>query len=406
MDLKKHQLEAIKKGLEIIKQHNFVYLKMETRTGKTLTSLNIAQSFGAKSVLFVTKKKAIEDIEGQYKQGNFDFDIFIINFESVHKVNNEVDFLIVDEAHSLGAYPKPALRFKKLFPFRSLPMILLSATPSPESFSQLFHQFFLPIYGIFKQYKNFYKWFKDFGVPKQKRVQQQLVNDYSETQADKLNNLLEPFFVSCTQEEADFNIKILEQIAYCTQSTQIELFYKLMKRTGVIVVEGETITAKTAVARMQKCHQIASGTILDDNQNQIILSVFKANIIYLDKLQDEKIAVFYKFQAEKKLLVEYFGNKITERPEEFQQEKDKIFIGQFQSIREGVNISTADKIYMFNIDFSATSYIQSINRLQNMHRTKPARIVWLFSELGIEPKIYELVKNKHKNFTLTHFYKL
>ena len=63
-----YQERIIEKGFRQIKERSWCYLSMEVRTGKTLTSLGIAEKViksGAKgkSVVFVTKKKAIGSIE-------------------------------------------------------------------------------------------------------------------------------------------------------------------------------------------------------------------------------------------------------------------------------------------------------------------------------------------------------
>ena len=58
-----YQTDIIEKASKIISRHRFVYLAMEVRTGKTLTSLGIAERIGMTKVLFITKKKAISSIE-------------------------------------------------------------------------------------------------------------------------------------------------------------------------------------------------------------------------------------------------------------------------------------------------------------------------------------------------------
>ena len=57
----------------------------------------------------------------------------------------------------------------------------------------------------------------------------------------------------------------------------------------------------------------------------------------------------------------------------------------------------------YNIDFSALSYWQSRDRLTTMDRLSND-IYWIFSEGGIEDKIYKAVSNK-KNYTLNVFKK-
>jgi hypothetical protein len=56
---REYQLDIIEQGTAILQASGFLYLAMEVRTGKTLTSLGIARNIDAKNVLFITKKKAI-----------------------------------------------------------------------------------------------------------------------------------------------------------------------------------------------------------------------------------------------------------------------------------------------------------------------------------------------------------
>ena len=68
MELRPYQDEIAKKATKILKECGFVYLSMEVRTGKTLTALETAYNFGAKKVLFITKKKAFSSIMSDYKE--------------------------------------------------------------------------------------------------------------------------------------------------------------------------------------------------------------------------------------------------------------------------------------------------------------------------------------------------
>ena len=42
--------------------------------------------------------------------------------------------IIVDEAHSVGAFPKPSQRYLNILKLRYNSIILMSGTPSPEEF--------------------------------------------------------------------------------------------------------------------------------------------------------------------------------------------------------------------------------------------------------------------------------
>ena len=85
LEFRDYQDDIIHKGVGVIKKHRFLYLAMEVRTGKTLTSLGICQELGVNNVLFITKKKAISSIEYDYGMFAPSFDLTVINYESLHK---------------------------------------------------------------------------------------------------------------------------------------------------------------------------------------------------------------------------------------------------------------------------------------------------------------------------------
>jgi hypothetical protein len=74
---------------------------------------------------------------------------------------------------------------------------------------------------------------------------------------------------------------------------------------------------------------------------------------------------------------------------------------QIVSGREGINLSKAKYLVYYNVDFSATSYWQSRDRLTTIDR-KSNDIYWIFAKKGLERLIYKRVMNK-KDFTLSHF---
>ena len=128
--LKKHQIKFSKKILEVLNTYNIAYLAGEVRSGKTLTALEAARLYGASKVIVITKKKAIPSILSDYKNFGFDYEIVVINYESLHKLDNyDCDLVIYDESHSLSGFPKPSVRTKlckKLF--FNKPCILMTGT--------------------------------------------------------------------------------------------------------------------------------------------------------------------------------------------------------------------------------------------------------------------------------------
>ena len=70
-------------------------------------------------------------------------------------------------------------------------------------------------------------------------------------------------------------------------------------------------------------------------------------------------------------------------------------------VEREISLRKADFLVYYNIDFSATSYWQSRDRMTTKERMHN-NIYWIFSEKGIEKMIYKAVNGK-KDYTLRHF---
>ena len=57
MKFREYQTRIIEEGTNIINKYGLLYLAMEVRTGKTLTSLGICQAVGVDRVLFLLRRK-------------------------------------------------------------------------------------------------------------------------------------------------------------------------------------------------------------------------------------------------------------------------------------------------------------------------------------------------------------
>jgi superfamily II DNA or RNA helicase len=402
MQLRDYQIEISTKGLEILKNNKMLYLSMEVRTGKTLTALNIANLYGAKRVAFITKKKAISSIEQDYKDLNPAFELEVINTESQTKLTGSFDVVISDEHHKFGAYPKMGKHAKDFkAKFGNVPIIMLSGTPTPESYSQIYNQLAVSNYNPFKLYTTFYKWAKDFVNIKQKHLGYAIVNDYSDANYIKIKPFINPIMISYTKKQAGFVSTIKENFLRVKMQDSTYQMLRELRKNNLLAVDSENpnVVADTGAKMLQKCHQIASGTILTESGKAKIIDKTKAEFIKY-QFKNKKIGIFYKFKAEFEMLKQVFGENLCDNLEEFNK-TDKNIALQIISGREGVKLSKADYLVFLNIDFSATSYFQAIDRMTTIERTDN-QIFWIFSNFGIEQKIYNAVKNK-ENYTLKHF---
>jgi hypothetical protein len=426
MQLFDYQKEAVAKAVDILKRKSFVYLRMYMRTGKTFTSLTAAYESGYRNILFVTKKNAISSILKDIAALGLDMNVDTINYESLHKVEKEYDCLIIDEAHRLSAFPMPGIATKILRDIISdfsPAVIYLSGTPTPESFSQIFHQFWIlgdrnpiPAYNFFSFSNQFVNvtqkeiQLKSDPVTKQRKTK--LVNDYTDCDWEKLKPYIDDLFITVSQADAGFKNPVKEKfIMVETPPALSALADFVIKREKYQAKAGWELDCETPVSKQQKLHQIFSGTVKayipkDEGEEPeiryVMLSDFKIHPILKLVQQGMKLAVFYNYIGEGNLLKKHLN--WTNDPMEFNSSTDKVYVGQFISSREGVNVSTADALVMFNVPFSSTSYHQVLERLNVRDREKESVVYWIFGKDGIESKIYERVKEK-KTYTVSHFRK-
>jgi len=405
MILRNYQIRISNDATDILKRKGLCYLSMEVRTGKTLTALQTCENYGAKKVLFITKIKAFSSIQWDYDNFGYKFGLTIINKESIHKIlDNDFDVIICDEAHGLfGTYPKPN-NFTKIYKkrFYNIPAILLSGTMSPESYSQLYHQFSINKFSPFKEFTNFYKWANQYVDIQIKHLGYAQVKDYSKADKKAFWHLIRHHIITFSQVEAGFTTSVNEMVLECEMKPiTYAIIERLKKDLVVISKDGKQIVADTAVKLMQKTHQLSSGTCKFEDGTSKVVDYSKAEFIK-NKFNGVKIGIFYKFVEELNALKHIFKDELTTDLNEFNSTNKNIAL-QIVSGREGISLKEAEHLVFYNIDFSAVSYFQAKDRLTTMER-KENTIFWIFSKGGIESKIYKAVQNK-KDYTLKLFQK-
>lgn len=426
--LRDYQIKLAEEGLKILSKYNLLYLAMEMRVGKTLIALETARLlFESKAtdkkfnkILVLTKKKIINSIKDQIKSylGSIKhpdkYIITVANYESAHKLNFDCDVLICDEAHTLGSFPKPCKAVKvikqKLIN-KYVRIIYLSGTPSPESYSQLYHQFYISSFTPFKE-ANFYKWANSgFVLTKQRMFNGYTITDYSNANKSMVDRACRHLFLSFTQKQAGFKVETLEdEIKIIPMPDPLKKLIDLLLENRVYVFKDKSkLVCDTAIKLQHKIHQISSGTVITDYDSNDSrkseykeLSSYKAEYISAN-YKNKKIAIFYLYVSEGEILKKMFN--CTSDPNIFNStDSNTVFISQFQSGSRGINLSSAEIIIFYNISFSSELYQQSRQRAQEKDKATVTKLHWLFSDYGIEQRIYSRVINK-QSYTLSYFVK-
>ena len=232
------------------------------------------------------------------------------------------------------------------------------------------------------------------------KINGNFINDYSHG-LDSITKAMSHYTINYSQKQAGFEVDTREHILRVTLEDKTYALAKRLSKDLVIEGKDEVILADTAVKLMMKLHQIYSGTVKFESGNSMVIDMTKANFIK-ERFKGKKIGIFYKFTAELKAIKEAYGDGITTELSEFES-TDKSIALQIVSGREGISLRQADALVYYNIDFSATSYWQSRDRMTTRDRLE-SDVYWIFSERGIEDDIYKAVSKK-KTYTVNYFKK-
>jgi SNF2 family DNA or RNA helicase len=178
-------------------------------------------------------------------------------------------------------------------------------------------------------------------------------------------------------------------------------------RDGVIGnPDCRSVLADTGAKVMSKLRQLWSGTVITEAHGSVITDDSKAQYIVRQWLGKSKVAILYTFDAERRMLekvLKQAGIATVNTPEAFNAgDRETWFVGQVQASREGVNLSSADDLIFFGIDYAALSYLQGRDRASYLGRDRENRVHWLLAKGGVEPEILETVRMKN-DFTIAHY---
>ena len=387
-----HQVDISSQALDILRKHMIVYLAMQERTGKTLTSILICEQTKCNNILVITKKKALVgwvDTLSRYKHNKI---YECINYESLHKCTFTPDLVIIDEAHSnLGAYPKVGKTWKEVFKFtKGKPIIYLSATPSAQTYAQLYHQFKLSSWTPWIKYPSFYNWHKDYGIENIIYLGGRQIKQYNEVKSEKVMKDVEHLFISYTRTELGFEHEPNDILHYIELSSKIKEYYNSLLKDRVATVAGTEVIADTVMALRTKLHQIEGSTLKQEDKNIFLSKIDKIDYILKTWGDSDNLVIFYQYQNELSLLKQTFKSAT---------------ILQGTSFAEGVDLSMYETCVVYSMDFSTAKYTQRRARQCNMKRDTPIDFHFLLVKGAISEQVYQTVAVNRTNFVDSYFNK-
>jgi len=400
----------------------WAYLAAKERVGKSAPALFAANYYYPNgSVLIITLKKAIKgwkEIMNIF-EGYFSIKVELINYESIHKVKNtNPDIVIVDEAHkNISAYPDTGKTYTKVRAITyDKPLILLSATPHPKSFSQIFHPLQLTKYSPFKEFRDFYDFFAYYGIPDKKYIKAgYTIPSYDKTRPE-LEQWITPQLIVLDRKDLGFVEPVVNPIYIENLKITKELSKNMMDYRE-LVIDNIIVEAISPADEKQKIQQIEGGTlkftkkykIPTINGKFISISTKKQadelGLIWED-VKPETYKFFFKCAKLNYLLQNYPDSPDMVIMHNFILEKEllsryykKAKILQITANAFGVDLSQYKKLVIYSFNWRRDVFIQSMVRQANKDRKEAIQVDYLLAKNGVSEAMYKTLTEAKKSFT-------
>jgi len=402
----KHQIEKAEQCWNILKETGYVYLAGKPRSGKTLTSLLIAEtSMKIKNVLILTKKKAIPGWKLFLHGMTLKHSYTVTNYEQVGRWDStkrkailklqpeDYDLVIIDESHNLGTTGKPSGRNKCIKSLcYNMPHIHLSGTAIVESANSIYHQMYISIYSPFK-FKNFYEFFRQYGKPYYIKAAGREIAQYDKFKPELLDEI-NKFTVYMTQEDAGISkdMQAIDKLHYVKLDKKTKELYNILQTDNITNIDNYMLNkdieynklkyelvCDTTMKLRTSLHMLESGVAKIDDKYIFLGNTEKIDYIYNTFGDSEDVGIMCHFIGERKLLEKKF-------------KKAAIYSSSAHS--EGVDLSHLTHFIILSSDYSGSKFIQRRDRIINTEGSNTTIVNHILVKNAISEQVYKKVSKK------------
>ena len=329
-------------------------------------------------------------------------------------VRNDIEFLrhyhfhytILDESQYIKN-PNSKI-YEAIMQINCSKKIVLTGTPIENSLSDLWAQMNFVNQGLLGNL-NFFK--RHYLAPIEK--------SNSEEHEEKLQKLIEPFVLRRTKEKVAKELPPLtEQVLYCDMTPEQKKFYdaeksgirnELLKTFENAGIEKSTFLALQGLTKLR---QIANHPIFVDPEYEGKSGKFNMIINNLESIVNEKhkVLIFSSFVKDLDLIekslvkrkIKY--SKLTgstsnrqDVVDAFEKQDDcSVFLISLKAGGVGLNLISADYVFLLNPWWNPAAEAQAINRAHRIGQTQNVFVYRFISTETIEEKIMRLQEHKSK----------
>lgn len=386
MSYKPHQITTGEQAYQILKDKGLVLIAGEPRTGKTRTALYITEHMQGHRVLVLTKKNAIPGWVSEMAAVGVHHEV--TNYEQAHKLSPyDYDLIIVDESHNLNKVGRPTKRFTNIRKLAAnKPVILLTGTPAVERLAGLYYQLGVTVYSPFDQHRNFYDFFRAYGIPHSIRINGRDIEQYDRT-IPELMTVVQPYMVTLTQADAGITAQVRDEVHVVPLGAETMDVIHTVMADNVLCFEDEDVAFESDMAVRVAVHQIETGALLMGDD-----IVLLPNTEVVDYIKDT-----FGDSPDVAIMAHYRSTR-----EKLRQHLPHVTILSSDAHAEGVDLSMYRHFVVANSAFSGAKFIQRRERGVNMNREDTPVIHHIMTDGGISRAVYEAVSEK-KDYNLRMF---
>lgn len=375
---------------------NALFMKMGT--GKTITSLKIAEKWRCEKLLVVCLKSKIQDWIDEIEEETYFVkgEYMVINFESVWRTTKAIDFtdsktmIIVDESHKIKNPKSKVSQYMRFLGKMTPYKLVLTGTPQNEEYYDYWMQMgFIdsPLYSI--TLRDFEKYYVNFILDYQAGHYFKRIESYNET--DKLKQAInDKAFYKEYESNYGNPIEIYERL-------DAPSYYKTFMKEKVY----EDVVADNDMSLRTYLRQCCSGFI----RNHKLEKNPKANwLVEFLEVTNDRVVIFVNYNMEIDIIksaclylnrpYSIYNGEIKDLTE-FKEKDNAVAIVNYASGATGINDLCISNIGIFFSppDGDYILFSQAKSRLDRIGQKKQPIFYFLECNKTIEIPIYNAFKN-------------
>lgn len=326
-------------------------------------------------------------------------DVYIINQENVawlfHKGYKKFGFIIVDE--SSGFKSHSSNRFKALKHFTSIYMVLLTGTPYPNGFMDLWSQIYLIDKGerlgkYITHYRNLYFSYDDY--------KRKYICLYPNTILDKIAD------ITISMKVEDY-LELPDRIDnYIPVEIDNKDIYDEFAKEYIVKINDEELSAINSGVLYSKLLQYCNGAVYNNKNDGSYTIVHNNKIDYLKEFiqlyPDENILVAYKFNNDLDRIQKSIPESVTITRKNVIEVRDKWNSGKIKvllcqcSTAKGLNLQYGGRIIVwFGLTPDLEHYQQFNARLHRHGQSKPVLIYHIVAKGCKDEEVVKVLSLKN-----------